>query len=64
MERMREMYSAELALAELRELERLLRTSGSFGELANAVQEAIAAFPLWDRALAAILRQCIWYVNF
>ena len=51
-ERMREMYSAELALAELRELERLLHTSGSFGELANAVQEAIAAFPLWDRALA------------
>ena len=50
-ERMREMYSAELAVASLRELERLLRATRAFGQLLQAVHAAITAFPTWEKAL-------------
>ena len=48
-ERMREMYSAELAVADLKELERLLRASGGFGELTKVVHDVVFAFPVWER---------------
>ena len=54
-ERMREMYSAELAVAELKELERLLRAQGAT-ELTKATHTAISAFPSWDKALPASAR--------
>lgn len=65
-ERMREMYSAELAVAELEGLERLVRerggldklarsgrVAGGLDELARSVRAVIAAFPTWDQALPA-----------
>ena len=52
-ERMREMYSAELAVADLEGLERLLRAAGTLGELAQAVHAVVLAFPTWDKALPA-----------
>ena len=50
-ERMREMYSAELAASDLKQLERLLRTKGILGELAQALQHAILTFPTGEKAL-------------
>ena len=50
-ERMRNMYSAELSTNDLRELERLVRTEASLGQLAQAVQAFVSAFPVWDKAL-------------
>ena len=52
-ERMREMYSAELAVSDLEGLERLLRPHGAFAPLARAVRSVVAAFPAWDRSLLA-----------
>lgn len=52
-ERMREMYSAELAVAELKGLERLLNTRDALADLANAVRATVAAFPTWEVALSA-----------
>ena len=52
-ERMREMYSAELVAGHLERLARLLRQRHDLDELANAVQAAIAAFPSSDPALSA-----------
>lgn len=52
-ERMREMYSAELCVADLKELERALGQAGRFDELLQAVRTAIAAFPTWDKSLTA-----------
>ncbi|MBR3157717.1 MAG: ATP-dependent DNA helicase [Atopobiaceae bacterium] len=52
-ERMREMYSAELAASELEGLERLLRKGGSFSELAKAVRTTVSTFPAWSKALPA-----------
>ncbi len=52
-ERMREMYSAEIAASDFEELKRLLRKRGAFGELAKAVHAVVAAFPAWDNALPA-----------
>ncbi|MBQ1840907.1 MAG: ATP-dependent DNA helicase, partial [Atopobiaceae bacterium] len=49
-ERMREMYSAELTVFELKELERLLRTHDT-PELKKALHAAISAFPTWKAAL-------------
>lgn len=56
-ERMREMYSAELALHDLNELERLLRTGHAPEQLAKAVRTVVLAFPAWDKALPASARQ-------
>lgn len=50
-ERMREMYSAELAVTDLAETERLLRAQGLLPELALALHTAVSAFPTWDKAL-------------
>ncbi len=50
-ERMRNMYSAELTMAELKELERLLRMRKGFIELLQTVRAVIAAFPGWDKVL-------------
>lgn len=55
-ERMREMYSAELTVAELKGLERLLPTGSAFSKLTKAVQSAIAAFPVWKKALPRTAR--------
>lgn len=44
-ERMRDMYSAELSLAELKGLEHLLRTRQDLGDLLEAVRAVISAFP-------------------
>ena len=52
-ERMREMYSAELTVSELKGLERLLRSMGGLDELAMAVRSAISLFPTWDKALVS-----------
>ncbi|MBR3315361.1 MAG: hypothetical protein IKG18_14635 [Atopobiaceae bacterium] len=52
-DRMREMYSAELTLASLRELDRLVGRTASFGPLSKTLRTAIAAFPTWERALPA-----------
>lgn len=49
-ERMREMYSAELSLADLKGLERLLRSQGALAELTAAVRGIISAFPAWQQA--------------
>ncbi len=50
-ERMREMYSAELTVSDLKGLERLLRANRPFIELANTVHIVVAAFPAWDKSL-------------
>ncbi|MDO4538753.1 MAG: ATP-dependent DNA helicase, partial [Coriobacteriales bacterium] len=50
-ERMREMYSAELCMADLKELERLLRANGNLDELATSAHAVVAAFPAWDKTL-------------
>ncbi len=50
-ERMRCMYSAELAVAELKEIERLVRATSGFDQLANALHAVVATFPAWDTAL-------------
>ena len=50
-ERMRSMYSAELSVAVLKELERLLRTRNTLIELSKTVRAAINAFPTWDKTL-------------
>ena len=50
-ERMREMYSAELVLSDLKGLEGTLRPQGSLSQLAKAVRAVIAAFPAWDKTL-------------
>lgn len=50
-ERMREMYSAELSVGDLTELERILPAHEPFGELLKAVRSAIVAFPKWDKVL-------------
>lgn len=52
-ERMRDMYSAELAVSDLNGLERLLRAQGTFGQLVQTVHAVVAAFPTWDVALPA-----------
>ena len=56
-ERMREMYSAELTVSDLKKLEQLLRTQSAFGKLAQAVHAAISAFPSWDLTLPESERQ-------
>ena len=50
-ERMREMYSAELAVSDFKGLERLLRTQDAFDQLAAIVRSIISLFPAWDRVL-------------
>ena len=50
-ERMRDMYSAELSIAELCATERLVRTAHDLAQLANALRSVVAAFPTWDNAL-------------
>ena len=55
-ERMREMYSAELAVSELKGLERLLLSGGTLGELRKAVRAVISAFPVWNKTLPAVTR--------
>ena len=52
-ERMRDMYSAGLFVADLKELERLLRAKGGFTELVKAVHIAVSTFPTWEVALPA-----------
>ncbi len=49
-ERMREMYSAELTVSELKELERLLRAH-DIPELRKALHAVVSAFPTWRMAL-------------
>ncbi len=49
-ERMREMYSAELTVAEFKRLEQLLREHGA-PSLVKSVRAVISAFPNWDKAL-------------
>ena len=55
-ERMREMYSADLSVGDLTGLERILPTRDAFGELLKAVRNAVAAFPKWDKALPSDVR--------
>jgi Rad3-related DNA helicase len=55
-ERMRDMYSAELAVAQLEGLERLLRTDGAFCELTQTVRDVIRVFPPWKQALPPTAR--------
>ncbi len=50
-ERMREMYSTDLAASDLERLERLLRTSTSFEQMTVAVRRTVSAFPTWNKAL-------------
>ena len=50
-DRLREMYSAELTAAHLKELERLLRATNTSEELQIALRTAVAAFPTWDQSL-------------
>lgn len=50
-ERMREMYSAELPLAELKELEGLLRPQAAMGDALKAVRAVVSLFPSWDKTL-------------
>ncbi|MDO4807610.1 MAG: ATP-dependent DNA helicase [Coriobacteriales bacterium] len=50
-ERMRSMYSAELALGDLAELERILSTQSGLDELLQAVHAVMSAFPTWDKSL-------------
>ena len=52
-ERMRSMYSAELTMAELKELERVLRTRKDLSELLQTVHAVIATFPRWNKVLTA-----------
>lgn len=52
-ERMRDMYSAELTVSDLKELERVLHAQGGFGQLAQTVRGVVAAFPTWEKALNA-----------
>lgn len=52
-ERMRDMYSAELTIADLKEIERLLRTRSALSELAKAVGAVVSAFPTWEKSLPA-----------
>lgn len=52
-ERMRDMYSAELTVSDIKGLERLLRTNGAFEQLAKAVRTVVNCFPAWDKALPA-----------
>ena len=55
-ERMRDMYSAELAVAELEGLERLLRGATTFDELSRTVRDVIRTFPPWKEALPPTAR--------
>lgn len=50
-ERMRSMYSAELAVGDLKLLERILRARRTSNELLKTVQSAISAFPAWNKSL-------------
>lgn len=50
-ERMRDMYSADLGMAELKGLERLLVAGDPLPDLLKAVRAVIAAFPAWKAAL-------------
>ena len=52
-ERMRNMYSAELALIDLKRLERLLRAQHDLANTAKAVRTAISTFPAWKKDLPA-----------
>ncbi len=54
-ERMRDMCSAELSVADLKGLERLLSTRGSYVELQKAVRSAILTFPEWDKTLPSVV---------
>lgn len=55
-ERMRDMYSAELSVGDLKGLERLLPARDPFGELLKAVRSVVLAFPKWDKALPIDVR--------
>lgn len=50
-ERMRDMYSAELTVADLKGLRRLLHAGGSLAHLTKTVDTVISAFPTWSKAL-------------
>ena len=50
-ERMRDMYSAELTLGELKGLVRLLRKKRAFADLSKTLDSAVALFPTWDNSL-------------
>ena len=50
-ERMREMYSAELSVTDLKGLERILPSRAPFVELLKAMRSAVVSFPKWDKAL-------------
>lgn len=52
-ERMREMYSAELCVSDLKGLERLLSTKPALAELAKAVRTIVSVFPRWDKELTS-----------
>ncbi len=52
-ERMRDMYSAELSTADLTQLERLARAAENLDQLAQAVRAVASAFPAWDKTLPA-----------
>ena len=52
-ERMREMYSAELAVSDLKGLERILRPEKRLAKLAETVGSVVSLFPAWDMALTA-----------
>ena len=47
-ERMREMYSAELTISDLKALERLLPAGDSFDQLAKTVRATVSLFPTWN----------------
>ena len=50
-ERMRNMYSTELTLGDLKGLEQLLHTGHAFAELLKTVRSVIFTFPAWDKSL-------------
>lgn len=52
-ERMREMYSAELCVSDLKGLERLLGSKPAFAELTKAVRAVVSAFPVWNKELTS-----------
>ncbi|MDO4537263.1 MAG: helicase C-terminal domain-containing protein [Coriobacteriales bacterium] len=55
-DRMREMYSAELSLPELKKLDQLLTARKDLEEPTKALRAVISAFPAWDKALPSNAR--------
>ena len=55
-ERMRDMYSAQLVASDLKALERLLGAHDAFAQLTKTLRAVIATFPAWEKALPTTAR--------